>query len=332
MVKVSVVMAVYNGESHLKESIDSILNQTYRRFEFIIVNDGSTDKTKEILESFRDRRLKIYHLEKNHGQTFSLNFGISKARGKWIARQDADDISLPNRLREQLIYLKKHPYLAGVACMIKSIPGNEPVDQSILNGKQWSNMALTNEQIKEFRFVAPPVIHGSMIFSKHFFQAVGSYNEKYSIGQDFDLWIRMLDKGIIEKVPQVLYMYRVEANSLSNIKESQTCKESLTIASSHINKLLLDKLNRQPKLGIIGPASGCQHYLEHICPLFNMNVTHQSHIDEVDDYPEIQYAWGDNQIDAIIVLDGGFSYEVIDRLKQEGLIINQDFFRLWNIF
>ncbi|MBT2701634.1 glycosyltransferase family 2 protein [Bacillus sp. ISL-40] len=97
----SVVMAVYNGEEYLKEAIDSILHQTYKDFEFIIVNDGSSYKTREILNLIEDNRVRVIHLEVNKGLANALNMGIQNANGEWIVRQDADHVSYPHRIIEQ---------------------------------------------------------------------------------------------------------------------------------------------------------------------------------------------------------------------------------------
>ena len=107
---VSVLMSVYNGDRYLDEAIDSILSQTYENFEFIIINDGSTDHTKDILSSYsnQDNRIRVFH-QKNHGLTFSLNRGLELSRGKYVARMDADDISSPRRLEEQINYLRANP-------------------------------------------------------------------------------------------------------------------------------------------------------------------------------------------------------------------------------
>src|SRR5512134_3549033 len=102
--RVSVVMSVYNGEKYLEEAVESILNQTFRDFEFIVVDDGSSDSTPRLLALYerRDPRVLIYRFDDNRGLSTALNFGIERARGKYIARMDADDISLPNRLQEQV--------------------------------------------------------------------------------------------------------------------------------------------------------------------------------------------------------------------------------------
>ena len=109
MPKVTVLMSVYNGEKHLREAIDSILNQTFGDFEFLIINDGSTDRTADILQSYQDSRIKIIHNEKNIGLTKSLNKGLKLAKGEYLARMDADDISYPNRLEVQYEYMEKNP-------------------------------------------------------------------------------------------------------------------------------------------------------------------------------------------------------------------------------
>ena len=105
---VSVVMSVYNGELFLKEAIDSILSQTYKKFEFIIIDDGSTDGSLNIINEYSDERIKILVNPKNEGLIFSLNKGIELALGTYIVRMDADDISLPQRIEEQVSFMEKH--------------------------------------------------------------------------------------------------------------------------------------------------------------------------------------------------------------------------------
>ena len=150
--KVSVIMSVYNGEKYLKEAINSILNQTFKDYEFIIVNDASTDKSIKILEEYakKDNRIGLIHNEKNIGLTRSLNKAIKSANGAYIARQDADDISLPPRLEEEVNFLDKHPTVGLVgsyAWMIdekgkilsdfKICTDNEDIKKKIVNGNQF---------------------------------------------------------------------------------------------------------------------------------------------------------------------------------------------------
>jgi glycosyltransferase involved in cell wall biosynthesis len=109
MPRISVVMSVYNGEKYLRQAIESILQQTYTDFEFIIIDDGSTDSSREIIQSYDDKRIRLVINEQNIGLTKSLNKGIRLAKGEFIARMDADDISLPQRFEKQVAYLDSHP-------------------------------------------------------------------------------------------------------------------------------------------------------------------------------------------------------------------------------
>ncbi|MDQ3072975.1 MAG: glycosyltransferase family 2 protein, partial [Bacteroidota bacterium] len=108
---VTVLTSVYNGEEYLREAIESILNQSFTDYEFLIVNDGSTDKTAEILAGYFDPRIRIIHNNKNKGLSFSLNSGLEASFGVYVARQDADDISLRDRLRKQVDFMEKNPQI-----------------------------------------------------------------------------------------------------------------------------------------------------------------------------------------------------------------------------
>ncbi|UJF31540.1 glycosyltransferase family 2 protein [Paenibacillus hexagrammi] len=123
--KVSVITAVFNGEAYIQEAIDSILGQTYTDLEYIIVNDGSTDKTREILDRIQDPRVKVIHLPENQGAARCMNLAASHATGEWIAVQDADDISLPRRLELQVEHIRKNPKLVLVGSKIDCISGDE---------------------------------------------------------------------------------------------------------------------------------------------------------------------------------------------------------------
>ena len=113
---VSIVMSVCNGERHLRRSVESILNQTLTDFEFIIVNDGSTDASPAILQSYDNSRIVLLHNQKNRGLTYSLNRGLAAAKGEHIARMDADDIAMPRRLEKQVSFLGRHPGVGIVGC------------------------------------------------------------------------------------------------------------------------------------------------------------------------------------------------------------------------
>ena len=125
--QITVLMPVYNGEKYLRQAVDSILNQTFKDFEFLIINDGSTDKTLAILQEYKNKRVKIINNKKNIGLTKSLNKGLKLAKGKYIARMDADDISLSNRLRKQIDFLDKHNKIGVLGTQMKIINNSNKI-------------------------------------------------------------------------------------------------------------------------------------------------------------------------------------------------------------
>lgn len=205
--KVSVVMSVYNGEKYLREAIDSVLNQTFKDFEFIIINDGSTDETQEILESYNDSRIILIH-QKNMGLTKSLNKGIALAKGEYIARQDADDISMPERLEKQIEFLKHHKsiILLGTAAQIIDEKGvhlyttEYPCDYSSIRKAMKHNNYF---------------IHGSVMFRRQYFFEVGGYRELFFTAQDCDLWLRFIERFEAANLATPLYKKRFDILSYS---------------------------------------------------------------------------------------------------------------------
>jgi glycosyltransferase involved in cell wall biosynthesis len=137
--KISVILPVYNAQSYLRESIDSILNQSFQDFELIMINDGSTDSSLSIMESYTDQRIRIIN-QTNAGLPVSLNRAIAQAQGQYLARQDADDICLPERLAKQFAYLDTHPQCALLGTWAQILVENVPTDRSLshphLNGEK----------------------------------------------------------------------------------------------------------------------------------------------------------------------------------------------------
>jgi len=189
--KISVIMAVYNGGEYLADAVESILNQTYMDFEFIIVNDGSTDYTREILERYNDKRIKVINCEVNGGVAKARNIGIRHASGQYIAVMDADDISLPERLSKQLPFMERNPDIAvlGTACYV--------IDQT-REIRRTGNVFIKDRRIKiEIcrKSENTAVWHPSAIIRKSAFRKIGPSNEKLRDVYDKDLWIRLAAKG-----------------------------------------------------------------------------------------------------------------------------------------
>ena len=205
--KVTVLMSVYNGEKHLKEAIDSILTQTFTDFEFLIINDGSTDKTGETLRSYNDPRIRIIENLQNIGLTKSLNKGLTLAKGEYIARQDADDISLQERLATQVNFLDNHPEIGLVGSWYIIIDRN---GEELLKCTLPVENAEVRKRIMEFN----PFAHGSVMLRKKCIEEVGPYDEKFSCAQDYELWFRILDRHQAANISAYLYKWRFNQDSI----------------------------------------------------------------------------------------------------------------------
>ncbi len=200
---VSVIMAVYNGERHLREAIESILEQSFTNFEFIIVNDGSRDKTEEILKYYAGQDYRIILVnQKNKGLTSSLNTALAMARGKYIVRHDADDISTIDRIDRQLKFLKDNPRfkLIGSGCIFINDQGRE-VGRKLFEA-DW-------QKIKRDCFKQNQFLHPSVMLEKSVFDIVGFYDERMVYGQDFELWLRVLLHYKGTNLPEYLVKKRI---------------------------------------------------------------------------------------------------------------------------
>lgn len=199
-VYLSVILAVYNNEQHLKVAIESVLNQTYPYFELIIVNDGSTDKSGDIAKSFSDERIK--YIEKNNtGLADSLNIGIKIAKYSWIVRMDGDDICLSNRFQ----------YLAQRISEHTDIVGSNAIFFKDNKRLFISNMPLTNQQILNALYKGKTgFIHPTVMIRKSLLEKVGGYDINFKKGQDLNLWVRCIKfaKGF-ENIEIPLLYYRV---------------------------------------------------------------------------------------------------------------------------
>lgn len=202
-------MSVYNGERYLRESVESILNQTFIDFEFIIVDDGSTDKTSAILAGYTDPRIVRLRNQTNLGLTKSLNRGLAAARGEYVARQDADDISHPDRLAEQVSFLDKHPdiALAGTAYVEMYEDGR---DSRVMR------VPLTPDDINEQLFYHHCFCHGAVMARRSCLEAVDGYNEQFLVAQDRDLWLRLAERYDLANLPEPLYYLRMSPGSITS--------------------------------------------------------------------------------------------------------------------
>lgn len=198
---VSVVMPAYNAEKYLREAIDSILSQTYTDFEFIIINDGSTDATKEIIQSYTDPRIVYIENEVNSGICVTLNKGLDAARGKYIARMDSDDIALPNRLETQVRYMDSNPGLGASGSDIEVFGvGIEPHVFTQLHSPEECLAGL----IFNSCFAHPTVIIRKSVLDKHNLR----YKDEFRGLEDYELWWQIGKYSGLNNIAQPLLRYR----------------------------------------------------------------------------------------------------------------------------
>lgn len=209
---ISVVMSVYNDAERLPRAVESIVRQTFEDWELIVINDGSTDATAEVANQLArsDGRLRVIHQD-NSGLTRALIRGCQAATGRYIARQDADDWSHPERFAEQFKLLEEHTHLGFVSCWVSYVgPADEPLE-IIRRSADWE--IATRELLDKRQ--GPPA-HGSVMFRKSVYQQAGGYREPFYFAQDSDLWLRMAEIAQVGYVGQVLYHFRRSANSISS--------------------------------------------------------------------------------------------------------------------
>lgn len=203
MPKVSVIMPAYNAEKYIGEAIDSILAQTFVDFEFIILNDCSTDRTEEIILSYCDPRIVYLKNEKNLGVAATLNRGLDLACGEYIARMDADDISLPERFAKQVAYLDKHGSTAVLGTAL------ELFDENGVISSRWSSVDA--KQMKVDLFFSCGLAHPSVMMRRDVVQSFGGYDVRFEGLEDYHLWCRISGRYDVVTLPDLLFRYRVHS-------------------------------------------------------------------------------------------------------------------------
>jgi glycosyltransferase involved in cell wall biosynthesis len=231
---VSVVMSVYNGASSLHETMESILSQGGVSLEFIIINDGSTDGSDVILDNYasRDARVRILHQE-NQGLTCALIKGCEMAKGEYIARQDAGDIALPNRLRLQKEVLDQHEDCTFVSCWTSMIG---PKDEYLFTNKG-RGLATSPVRIlsKEEGWGDGPTHHGSVMFCREAYVKAGGYRAAFYYAQDWDLWYRLAALGTFTMIDKCLLRARITPDSISSLHRDRQVKYARLLRNSRVS-------------------------------------------------------------------------------------------------
>ncbi len=201
-------MSVYNGQKFLEKAIRSILNQTFSDFEFIIINDASTDQTPDIIKSFSDNRIFVIHHSRNVGLTRSLIEGVNRCRGPYIARMDGDDISCPGRIEILYKFFQEKPSAGAVGSFVEFMNDSDKT--------YWGwELPQMPSQLHTHLLSGNSLSHGSMMFKRDVYQKAGGYRTQFQFAQDFDLWLRISEISEISVINQFLYRHRRSPDRLS---------------------------------------------------------------------------------------------------------------------
>jgi len=237
-IEITIIMSAYNASSFVEDCIKSIINQTFKNYEFIIVDDASTDNTYQKISRFTDSRIKLFRNASNKGLTANLNFCVALAKGKYIARIDSDDICLPNRLQTQYEFLEENTGISVVGSNAYLID----MDNCIVG---ITDEAIHDKEIKTKMLITNPIIHPSTMIRKIDLLRF-NYDENFMVCQDYDLWVRMSNANRkFSNIKDPLILYRLNYSGTTrkakcNVKERISLLSTIVDLSLRGNEVILD--------------------------------------------------------------------------------------------
>ena len=257
---VSVILPAYNAEKYLRYSIESILSQTYKNIEFIIINDGSIDKTKEVIKSFEDERIIYLENNGNLGLIKSLNKGLRVSKGKYIARMDADDISLPDRLSHQIRFMERNSEVIVCGGQISKIDEN-----GIIFSKK-KKFPCLDADIKRELFLSVPIVHPTVVMRSCILKDNKIlYNENYIDAEDYKMWVDLLTYGKFANLESTCLLYRISSTQITQ-KNNNTQKESAKCCRRELF---------ETKYNLVIQNKITLSYVNEIINKYEMNITEQ---------------------------------------------------------
>lgn len=226
---VTVLMPVYNNASYLREAINSILGQTLRNLEFLIIDDGSSDESPQIVESYSDARIRLVRNESNLGLIESLNRGFDLARGKYIARMDGDDISSPERLATQVSFMKSNPSVG--VCGTWAVMAGRSTRRLLRHPR-------THDDIRLKLLFESALAHPSVVIDRGQFDRAGlRYDPKFPHVEDYELWVRCSDSTKLANIDRVLLTCRMHGNSVSALYKAEQDAMASQIRARQLERL-----------------------------------------------------------------------------------------------
>ncbi len=237
---VSVIMSNYNTpEEYLREAIESVLNQTYSDFEFIIVDDCSTDNSLETIRSYKDPRISVIQNEVNMGITKSLNRALAVSKGEFIARMDGDDICLPERFQKQVDFLKQNPHIIVCGTWVELFGNGADAYKEKKSCKVLPEKDLL--QINLLFGNHMNIIHPTAMFNHKLLKENNiTYNENYIFAQDYRMWVECSKKGSLANIPEILFRYRIHDKAVSSDKKSIQTECAKNIMAEQLSQLSLE--------------------------------------------------------------------------------------------
>lgn len=238
--RVTVLMPVYNGASYLAEAMQSILRQTFTDFEFLIIDDGSTDESVAIIQGFQDTRIRLVHNGTNLGLVGSLNKGLGLARGAYIARMDADDISRAERLACQVSFMDENPMVGVCGSWVQFFPK--------ANNKIWK-LPESLEEIRCWQFHTVGVAHPSVLMRRQFFVNHGLlYDPQYRHIEDFELWGRAIRHMDFANIQKVLLDYRISPGQICALHGAEQLAAMAPLRLQMVRELGIEPTQDEQKL------------------------------------------------------------------------------------
>lgn len=238
---VTVLMPVYNGERYLQQAILSILNQTFEEFELLIIDDGSTDGSALIVESFQreDERVKLIKNETNLGLIKTLNKGLDLIKTKYIVRMDCDDVARPHRIQTQIKFMETHPAVGVCGSWINLQKASE--DREYLQAYPTTHDAIKIDMLRHCAVAHPSVTIRKAFFDQHKLR----YDEAYPHTEDYELWIRAIDHFEFANIPEVLLDYNSHEENITSIHEGQQLETAQLLRLRQISKLITLSANKE---------------------------------------------------------------------------------------
>ncbi len=221
MPEVSVIMPVRNAEAFVGRAIQSIVEQTYRDFEFIILDDASTDGTRDVIRSFADRRIRLIQSPSPQGVARLLNQGLDMAAGRYVARMDADDVSFPDRLGRQVAFLQAHGHIGICGSWVRCVGQRRPYLLTWPTGP---------DAVRAFLLFGNPLAHPTVCLRADLVnQFKLRYDESIQAAQDYEFWIRCSERLVMDNIPEVLLRYTVHAGSVTQTRQTASGDQAMAL-------------------------------------------------------------------------------------------------------